>query len=74
MTFDGVETDIPSSFCAAIREMGQDVGLKNIKKAILDIKRAGVSKGLDCKLMLAVLKDLMWELGVDNPEEEIQSW
>jgi len=43
-------------------------------KAILDVKRTGESKGLDCKMMLAVLKDLMWEMGVENPEEEIQSW
>ena len=54
--------------------MGKDVGLKRIKKAILDIKRTGGRKSLDYKMMLAVLKDFMWQSGVDNPEEEIQSW
>jgi len=66
--FDGIVTDIPRSFCDAIRDMGEDVGLKRIKKVILDTKRTGERKGLDCKMMLTVLEDMMWELGVDNPE------
>mmetsp|Transcript_17726 Transcript_17726/g.25889 ORF Transcript_17726/g.25889 Transcript_17726/m.25889 type:complete len:99 (+) Transcript_17726:259-555(+) len=73
VVFDGIKTDIPHSFCDAIRDMGAEVRLKWIKKAILDIMRIG-SKDMDCDMMLAVLKDLLWELGFDNPEEEVQSW